>query len=211
MSIDSKKKSKASCKNCASTPKYSHNAPDDIHLNATRHSITRRDFLTLSTISMGFLGCISFFWTFLSSLWPSDNDASETLEVSLKDVLPGTWKTILWNNIPIFIRHRTHKEIQDAQKGDYSFMIDPQKDAQRVHASHPQWLVVKGICTHLGCIPVGSTRQIASKYNGWHCPCHGSQYDISGRVIRGPAPKNLEVPPYSFIQPDVIRLGSTHS
>ena len=104
---------------------------------------------------------------------------------------------------PIFISHRTKKEIEEAQDVSLSSLPDPQADADRVKHGHDQWLVLIGICTHLGCIPLAHQ----GNYDGWFCPCHGSQYDTSGRIRQGPAPKNLYLPPYKFLTDSRIRIG----
>lgn len=115
-----------------------------------------------------------------------------SIEVDLGDILEGTTMVAKWRGKPVFIRHRTDDEIAKAVAGDSDDMRDPQTDAER--AIDPKWMVVLGVCTHLGCVPLGN----AGEYNGWFCPCHGSHYDISGRIRKGPAPLNLEVPEYRF-------------
>ena len=107
-------------------------------------------------------------------------------------IAEGTTLTVKWRGKPVFIRHRTDEEIAIEAAVKISDLIDPQTDEER--AIDPKWLVVIGVCTHLGCVPISG----AGEYNGWFCPCHGSHYDASGRIRRGPAPLNLEVPPYSF-------------
>ena len=110
---------------------------------------------------------------------------------------------MFWRSKPIFIFHRTKKEIAEAQKVDVASLPDPEADKDRVKEGHDQWLVLIGICTHLGCIPLAHQ----GEYDGWFCPCHGSQYDTSGRIRKGPAPKNLPLPPYAFISDSKIRIG----
>lgn len=130
---------------------------------------------------------------FVSQLAPAaDILALAKAEVDLTSIPEGKNVTIKWRGKPVFIRHRTAQEIQEAQAVPMSELRDPQADADRVKT--PEWLVVLGICTHLGCVPIGE----AGDYDGWYCPCHGSHYDISGRIRKGPAPLNLEVPPYEF-------------
>ena len=110
---------------------------------------------------------------------------------------------VFWRSKPIFIFHRTKKEIEEAVNVDVASLPDPEPDSERVKAGHEQWLVVIGICTHLGCIPLAHQ----GEYDGWFCPCHGSQYDTAGRIRKGPAPKNLYLPPYTFLSATKIRIG----
>ena len=111
-----------------------------------------------------------------------------------------------WRGKPVFIRHRTEQEIESARRVNQGDLIDPQPDEERV--KQPEWLVVIGVCTHLGCIPLGQRpTDPRGEYGGWFCPCHGSLYDTSGRVRRGPAPSNLVVPPYAFVDETMIRIG----
>ena len=114
--------------------------------------------------------------------------------------------TVKWRGKPVFIRRRTENEINESRQVDINSLRDPQADEERVQKD--EWLVVMGVCTHLGCVPLGQkTGDGKGDYGGWFCPCHGSHYDISGRIRKGPAPENLEVPPYSFISDNVIKIG----
>lgn len=127
--------------------------------------------------------------------------ALASLEVDLSNIEPGTTVTVKWRGKPVFIRHRTEDDIKSANSVVVGSLRDPQEDAERV--KNPQWLVVVGVCTHLGCIPLPN----AGDYGGWFCPCHGSHYDISGRIRKGPAPYNLEVPTYSFMEENKLLIG----
>jgi ubiquinol-cytochrome c reductase iron-sulfur subunit len=139
---------------------------------------------------------------FISSMNPSaDVQAMANIEVNLNDIEKGTTLTVKWRGKPLFVRHRTEADIAAARADDGVTMPDPQKDADRV--KDPKYLVLIGICTHLGCVPIKN----AGAYHGFFCPCHGSSYDKSGRIRSGPAPLNLEVPPYKFIQDDLILIG----
>lgn len=139
---------------------------------------------------------------FLSALSPSgDVLAMAQVEVDLSAIPLGRNAVIKWRGKPIFIRHRTQDEIDEANAINVSSLRDPQIDADRVQRS--EWLVMIGICTHLGCVPIGE----AGDYGGWYCPCHGSHYDISGRIRQGPAPLNLEIPQYTFLSDDKIVIG----
>jgi ubiquinol-cytochrome c reductase iron-sulfur subunit len=139
------------------------------------------------------------------------NPAQDTLavaetEVNIANVESGQAITVVWRGKPVFIRHRTAAEIEDAQNTDLADLRDKQTDKERV--KRPEWLVMVGVCTHLGCVPLGNAEgQPTGDYGGWFCPCHGSHYDESGRIRKGPAPTNLEIPPYEFLTDDVIRIG----
>lgn len=127
--------------------------------------------------------------------------ALASLEVDLSSIEPGTTVTVKWRGKPVFIRRRTEDDVKLANSVDLASLRDPQKDEERV--KNPEWLVVIGVCTHLGCIPLPN----AGDYGGWFCPCHGSHYDISGRIRKGPAPYNLEVPTYSFMEENKLLIG----
>ncbi|WOL16173.1 cytochrome b-c1 complex subunit Rieske-4, mitochondrial-like [Canna indica] len=127
--------------------------------------------------------------------------ALASLEVDLSSIEPGSTVTVKWRGKPVFIRRRTEDDIQLANSVDISSLRDPQVDSDRV--KNPEWLVVVGVCTHLGCIPLPN----AGDFGGWFCPCHGSHYDISGRIRKGPAPFNLEVPQYSFLEENKLLIG----
>lgn len=155
-----------------------------------------RTFAYFMVGSLGLLssaGAKSTVETFVTSMTASaDILAMAKVEVSLAAIPEGKNVVVKWQGKPVFIRHRTAREIQEANEVDVSSLRDPQTDADRV--KDPQWLVMLGICTHLGCVPIGE----AGDFGGWFCPCHGSHYDISGRIRKGPAPLNLEIPRYEF-------------
>lgn len=127
--------------------------------------------------------------------------ALASLEVDLGAIPEGNTVTVKWRGKPVFIRHRTQAEVDQAGSVDVGSLRDPQEDAIRV--VEPNWLVVVGVCTHLGCVPLAN----AGDYNGWFCPCHGSHYDVSGRIRKGPAPYNLEVPEYKFLDESKLLIG----
>jgi len=168
---------------------------------------SRRDFLMLASTAIGTVGAVSFIWPFVDSYNPAaDVLAGATIDVDLKSIQPGQAITVMWRGKPLFIRRRTAAEISEMQKLAWKGLPDPEADKQRV--KKPEWLVVVGVCTHLGCVPLGQKpTDNRGAFNGWFCPCHGSAYDVSGRVRQGPAPKNLEVPPYVFVKEDLIRVG----
>lgn len=169
---------------------------------------TRRDFLMLTATAVGGLGAASLAWPFLSSMNPSaDVLAEATAEVDLSPIAVGQAITAVWQGKPVFIRHRTPEEIAAAKKVELSALKDPEEDKARVQKD--EWLVVIGICTHLGCIPSGQkSGENKGAYGGWFCPCHGSEYDTSGRIRQGPAPTNLPVPAYKFLTDTLIKIGT---
>jgi ubiquinol-cytochrome c reductase iron-sulfur subunit len=174
---------------------------------------TKRDFLYIATGAVGAVGAASAIWPFVSQLQPdaAARAAGAPVEVDLSQIPEGQSITLKWRGLPIFVRHRSAKEIADAQADDGRSLPDPQRDADRTgsfnNAAQSKWIVVQGSCTHLGCVPVKN----AGDYNGWYCPCHGSHYDNSGRIRKGPAPKNLVVPEFSFLSETSIRITNTRS
>lgn len=175
--------------------------------STAKKGATRRDFLYLTAGAMGAVGVGSAVWPLVDSMNPAaDVLALATTEVDISKVAVGQAITVVWEGKPVFIRHRTPEEIKAAEDVSADALRDPQTDASRVQK--PEWLVVVGICTHLGCIPQGQkTGQPRGEFGGWFCPCHGSQYDTSGRIRKGPAPKNLLVPPYKFVSDTLVRIG----
>lgn len=164
--------------------------------------LSRREFLTYSSAAIAGVAVVGGMWPMIGSLAPADDTlALASVEVDISNIAEGQSSKVMWRGKPVFIRHRTAAEIAEAEADDNADLKDPQTDAERVQKK--EWLVTIGICTHLGCIPTGNE----GKYNGWFCPCHGSVYDLSGRIRQGPAPKNLEVPQYTFISDTVIKIG----
>lgn len=167
----------------------------------------RRDFLQLTATAFGAVGVGVVAWPFVDSLNPAqDTLALSSTEVDLTPIQVGQAITVMWRGKPVFIRRRSAEEIEEAKDVDLSILIDKQSDEDRVEK--PEWLVLVGICTHLGCVPTGQkSSEPRGEYNGWFCPCHGSHYDTSGRIRKGPAPKNLAVPPYEFLTDTRIKIG----
>jgi len=167
----------------------------------------RRDFLYISSITVGGLGAASFIWPFLKSMNPAqDTLALGSTEVDISNIEVGQSVTVKWRGKPVFIRRRTISEIQEAREVNIESLRDPAQDSERV--KQDEWLVLVGVCTHLGCVPLGQKMaDTKGEYNGWFCPCHGSHYDTAGRIRKGPAPTNLPVPPYSFINDNTIKIG----
>ena len=170
--------------------------------------VKKRDMLTLLTGSTVAIGVGALAWPLIDSMSPaSDVLALASLEVDLSSIQDGQAITVVWRGKPVFVRKRTAEEIKSAQNPEGS-QIAPEPDAERVKAGHEEWLVVVGICTHLGCVPLGNKpSDTRGDYGGWFCPCHGSAYDTSGRIRQGPAPTNMAVPPYTFVSDTRIRIG----
>lgn len=195
--------------------------------HADDHEATRRDFLYYAATGAGVVTTGAAVWPLINQMNPSaDVRALSTIRVDVSGVAPGTQLTVKWLGKPVFVRHRTGAEIAEAQEQDAEFaagvaVIDslarnvnlgddgaPASDANRVMPSpegegEGAWLVQMGVCTHLGCVPLGD----AGDYKGWFCPCHGSHYDLSGRIRKGPAPENLPVPPAQWVDDSTILLG----
>ncbi|WKA30222.1 ubiquinol-cytochrome c reductase iron-sulfur subunit [Bradyrhizobium roseum] len=166
---------------------------------------TRRDFLYVATGSVAAVGAAFTVWPLVSQMNPDASTiaAGAPIEVDLTPIAEGQDIKVFWRGKPIYISHRTKKQIEAAQNVALASLPDPQPDSARVKAGHDQWLVVIGICTHLGCIPIAHE----GAYDGFFCPCHGSVYDTSGRIRQGPAPTNLPVPPYTFVSDTKIQIG----
>ncbi len=170
---------------------------------------TRRSFIYIATGTLGALGAATIAWPLIDQMNPSaDVLALSTTKVPLGAIAVGQQVSIMWRGKVVFVRHRTSKEIEEADAVDINTLRDPQPDDKRVAdfngALMKEWLVLVGVCTHLGCIP---SAQMKGDYDGWLCPCHGSHYDSSGRIRKGPAPKNLAVPPYKFTSAAEILIG----
>jgi len=161
----------------------------------------KRDFMVLAASATAGIGAACAGYSLIASMEPADDvRAMSSTEVDISGIAPGQEKRVTWQGKTVFVRHRTPEEIKEAEADDKKQMIDPATDASRVKAGKDEWLVLVGICTHLGCIP----NRVPE---GWFCPCHGSHYDDSGRIRQGPAPKNLAVPPYKFISDTKIMIG----
>lgn len=171
---------------------------------------TRRDFLFLATGAVGAVAAASLAIPFISTLAPDAETvaAGAPIEVDLSPIAEGQIIKLFWRGKLIFVRNRTKKEIEEARKVNVATLPDPATDQSRVKEGKDQWLIVFGNCTHLGCIPLGATPgDNKGDFDGWFCPCHGSHYDTSGRIRKGPAPLNLPVPPYAFQSDTKIKIG----
>ena len=184
--------------------------------HAEHNEGTRRDFIYYATASAGVVTAGAAIWPLINQMNPSaDVKALSSIQVDTADILPGTQLTVKWLGKPVFIRRRTEDEIKDARSVDLTDLIDlsarndnaPALDASdqnRALDESGEWLVMMGVCTHLGCVPLGDG---AGDFHGWFCPCHGSHYDTSGRIRKGPAPENLPVPVAAFVDDTMIKLG----
>ena len=164
--------------------------------------VKRRDFIFTASYALGAVGVGASVWPLIDQMNPDASvKALASTEVDITGIEKGQSITVLWRGKPVFIKRRTEEEIQKARQVDIKKLPDPEKDEDR--AKNPEWLVMLGMCTHLGCVPLGNK----GEYDGWFCPCHGSHYDTSGRIRKGPAPTNLEIPKYEFINSSTIKIG----
>lgn len=165
---------------------------------------TRRDFLYVATGAVGAVGTAAVVWPLIDQMNPDASTlALSSIEFDVGAIEEGQSVTIKWRGMPVFVRHRTSEEIDVAKAVPLADLKDPETDAQRVLEGHEEWLIMIANCTHLGCVPVGE----AGEFDGWFCPCHGSHYDTAGRIRKGPAPKNLVVPPYEFMSDTLVQIG----
>lgn len=170
---------------------------------------SKRDFIFLATGAVTAAGVAAIGWPLVAQMGKAaDTLAAGSIEIDLSKVAEGQQLKMLWRGKPVFVRHRTPKEIEAAESVELSALKDPEADDARLVAGpngavDPKYLVMVGVCTHFGCVPVGEQ----GDYDGWYCPCHGSHYDTSGRIRKGPAPTNMVIPPYSFVNETVIKVG----
>ena len=168
---------------------------------------TRRDFIVIASYSMGAVGAGAAIWPIINQMNPAaDTLAMASTEVNIGELEIGQALTVKWRGKPVFIRRRTVDEIIETRNVAIDSLRDPQSDQERVQKD--EWLIVMGVCTHLGCVPLGQKiGDGKGDYGGWFCPCHGSHYDASGRIRKGPAPWNMEVPKYEFVNANTIKIG----
>ena len=171
--------------------------------------LRRRDFIHVATGSFLVAGGAFAVWPFVSQMNPAaDTQALSTVEVDLTPVEAGQSIKVMWQGKPVFVRNRLEAEVTQERAVDITTLRDPQTDESRVKEGKAQWLVTLGVCTHLGCVPLGAAQgEPRGEYGGFFCPCHGSHYDVSGRIRKGPAPLNLEVPTYAFTSDTAILIG----
>lgn len=169
-----------------------------------QHSTNRRDFIFVATGSVAVVGAAATVWPLINQMNPDASTlALASIEFNLGGIEEGQSVTILWRGLPVFVRHRTQAEIDEAKAVPLSDLKDPATDESRIKEGHEQWLIMIANCTHLGCIPTGES----GEFDGWACPCHGSVFDTAGRIRKGPAPTNLVVPPYEFISDTLVQIG----
>jgi len=162
----------------------------------------RRDFLFTASYAIGAVGVGAAVWPLIDQMNPDTSvKALASTEVDISSIERGKSITVLWRGKPVFIERRTEDEITEARSVSLDELKDPERDEDR--AKNPEWLVMLGVCTHLGCVPLGDK----GEYNGWFCPCHGSHYDTAGRIRKGPAPTNMEIPKYEFVNNNTIKIG----
>lgn len=169
----------------------------------------KRDFIFIATGAVAAAGAASLGWPLVAQMGKAaDTLAAGSIEIDISAIEEGGQLKTLWRGKPVFVRHRTAAEIAAAEATNVSECPDPQSDSDRLIPKpdgklDPKYLVMVGVCTHFGCVPVGE----AGEFDGWYCPCHGSHYDTSGRIRKGPAPKNMEIPPYEYLSDTVIKVG----
>jgi ubiquinol-cytochrome c reductase iron-sulfur subunit len=187
----------------------------------TAETPSRRDFIVIAAQAFAGVGAALALWPFIHQMNPdASTQAAASLEVDLSPIKEGQAITVLWRGKPVFVRSRTKEEIAKAVDVKLSDLVDPSArnddlpekapatDPNRTKKGHENWIILVGICTHLGCIPKGqSIGDARGDFGGWFCPCHGSHYDTAGRIRKGPAPRNLEVPPYDFVSDTKIKIG----
>lgn len=171
--------------------------------------VRRRDFIYVATGAFAGVGAAAVAWPFINQMNPSaDVLALASVEVDLTPVQPGQAIKTVWQSKPVFVRNLTDAEQADANKVPVDTLRDPQTLADRTKDGHRNWLITLGVCTHLGCIPLGAAEgENKGDYGGYFCPCHGSHYDTAGRIRKGPAPTNLVVPNYTFKSPTLVEIG----
>ena len=184
-------------------------AGTDTPAAAGGEGVRRRDFINIAAVSAAGIGGVSLVYPLISQMAPSaDVLAESSTEVDISAVQPGQTIKRIFRKQPLFIRNLTAKEVEEAEKVDVASLRDPQTLEQRTKEGHKNWLITMGVCTHLGCVPQGAGEgEVKGEFGGYFCPCHGSVYDTAARIRKGPAPKNLEVPPYEFTSDTIVKIG----
>jgi ubiquinol-cytochrome c reductase iron-sulfur subunit len=171
--------------------------------------VRRRDFINIAAVSAAGIGGLATLYPLISQMSASaDVLAESSTEVDISAIQPGQAIKAVFRKQPVFIRNLRPEEIAEANKTDVSSLRDPQTLAERTQEGHENWLITMGVCTHLGCIPLGSADgEVKGEFGGYFCPCHGSHYDTAARIRKGPAPQNLQVPEYAFLSDTVVKIG----
>lgn len=171
--------------------------------------VRRRDFINIAAVSAAGVGVVSVLYPLISQMAPSaDVLAESSTEIDISAIKPGQAIKAMFRKQPVFVRNLTPVEIAEAQKVDIATLRDPETLEARTKPGKANWLITMGVCTHLGCVPLGTGEgETKGEFGGYFCPCHGSQYDTAARIRKGPAPKNLEVPEYAFSSATVVTIG----
>lgn len=171
--------------------------------------VRRRDFINIAAVSVAGVGGLAALYPLISQMAPSaDVLAESSTEIDISAIASGQAIKAVWRKQPVFIRNLTPEEIKKADAVDVATLRDPQTLAERTTAGKTNWLITMGVCTHLGCVPLGAGEgEVKGEFGGYFCPCHGSSYDTAARIRKGPAPKNLEVPPHEFSSDTVVKIG----
>jgi ubiquinol-cytochrome c reductase iron-sulfur subunit len=187
----------------------SQDAVTDTPLPADSDGVRRRDFINIAAVSAAGVGAVATLVPLINQMAPSaDVLAESSTEIDISQIKPGQAIKGMFRKQPVFIRNLTPAEIAAANKADTGSLRDPQTLAERTKEGHENWLITMGVCTHLGCVPLGAGEgEVKGEFGGYFCPCHGSHYDTAARIRKGPAPKNLEVPEYAFASDTVVKIG----
>lgn len=186
-----------------------HDAGTDAPELIAGDGVRRRDFINIAAISAAGVGGLATLLPLISQMAPSaDVLAESSTEIDISAIKPGQAIKAVFRKQPVFVRNLTPHEIAAADKVDISSLRDPQTLEERTKEGHTNWLITMGVCTHLGCVPLGAGEgEVKGEFGGYFCPCHGSSYDTAARIRKGPAPKNLEVPEYAFTSDTVVKIG----
>ena len=184
-------------------------APNPESGDGTPDGVRRRDFINIAAVSFAGIGGLAALYPLVSQMAPSaDVLAESSTEIDISSIQSGQAIKAVWRKQPVFIRNLTPAEIAMADKVSISTLRDPQTLAERTKEGKKNWLITMGVCTHLGCVPLGAAEgETRGEFGGYFCPCHGSVYDTAARIRKGPAPKNLEVPEYVFNSDTVVKIG----
>jgi ubiquinol-cytochrome c reductase iron-sulfur subunit len=171
--------------------------------------VRRRDFINIAAVSVGGVGVLAALVPLVTQMAPSaDVLAESSTEIDISQIAEGQAIKAIWRKQPVFVRNLTAAEIADAEKVNVSTLRDPETLAQRTTAGKKNWLITMGVCTHLGCVPLGASEgEVKGEFGGYFCPCHGSVYDTAARIRKGPAPKNLQVPAHEFSSDTIVKIG----
>jgi ubiquinol-cytochrome c reductase iron-sulfur subunit len=187
----------------------SHDASTEAPDGQATDGVRRRDFINIAAVSAAGVGGVAALVPLISQMAPSaDVLAESSTEIDISAIQPGQAIKAIFRKQPVFIRNLTAKEIAEAEAVALSDLRDPQSLKERTKEGKKNWLITMGVCTHLGCVPLGAGEgEVRGDFGGYFCPCHGSTYDTAARIRKGPAPKNLEVPEYAFTSDTIVKIG----